>query len=104
VLDTLDRMHRLTDLVARNRDAVRAHVEDPDRAERAVADGSAVDPALLGTLMDAGRIPRRDVPALTSTLASAVIGYHTASKFLGGPYRGTSPELFIAVLVDLVVT
>lgn len=84
----------------------REHGRIPDLAAE-VADhllegGLRHDTERLSALMESGGIPARDPAALGAVLTSALIGYHLATGYFGGPPGGVERDRFVALLVDLV--
>lgn len=99
-LDNLRRLHPLIDLVRREREHLgpsRQHLGD-----LLVERNLSVRSQRLAAWMDAGDIPRRDPGALTTTIMSALTGYHLAVEFFGGPPGGLGEQELISTLVDLV--
>jgi len=99
-LDNLRRLHPLIDLVRREHEHLgpsQQHLGD-----LLVEKNVSVRSQRLAAWMDAGAIPRRDPEALTTTILSALTGYHLAVEFFGGPPGGLREQELISTLVDLV--
>lgn len=100
VLRGLQGLDPLIAILARERDRSPVLIEQVQRVM--VEGGVEVNAELLGALDEVSpSVARRPVPAM-SVVMSALVGYHLASRFFGGPPAGVSPADFITSLVDLL--
>lgn len=97
-LDTLDAMRPLLALLVREG----ARLPDVGRIRDVLAEGGArIDAGRLRSLMQAGEIPERDPDAVATVVMMALVGYHLAERFFGGPV-GVDRDRFIVSLASLV--
>jgi AcrR family transcriptional regulator len=96
-LDTLDAMGPLLSLLVREG----TRLPDVQRIREVLAEGGVrIDAERLRSLMDAGTIPAGDAEAVATVVMMALVGFHLAERFFGGPV-GVDRDRFVSALVAL---
>lgn len=97
-LVALDALRPLIALLVR--DGVR--LPHLDRIRTVLAEGgAALDASWLAEQMAGGLLPDRDAEAVAAVVQFALVGFHLAEQFFGGPV-GVGRERFTTALADLV--
>jgi AcrR family transcriptional regulator len=99
-LDALDDLRPLLALLVREG----GRLPEVERIRGVLAEGGArIDAARLRDLMEAGTIPERDAEGVATAVMMALVGFHLAERFFGGPV-GVDRDRLVATLASMVGT